>query len=147
MFWLDSKEIASRIKKKDEEIRKKHGTKVHAGPADTQIYEVRDGTSIAARMARERVIWRKAYKGSGSRVAGWDIMRTRLRSAQEKEAEAEHLYFTERARHHVRTLPLMQTDEKKMEDIDTTLEDHAMDSCRYGLTRKFTALKRRKVGY
>jgi len=140
-----SKEIAERVKEKDKKIQEFHGIKVHSGPADTQIYEVRDGTSIAARMARERVVWKKAYKGSGSRVAGWDIMRTRLKSALDKKMEAEHLYFTIKARHHIRTLPLMQTDEKKMEDIDSKLEDHAMDSCRYGLTRKLIAMTRKKV--
>tara|TARA_R110002020_G_scaffold299642_1_gene515303 strand:- start:527 stop:1915 length:1389 start_codon:yes stop_codon:yes gene_type:complete len=30
-----------------------------------------------------------------------------------------------------RTIPLMLRDEKNPEDVDTTLEDHAMDSCRY----------------
>ncbi len=31
----------------------------------------------------------------------------------------------------VRTIPLMLRDEKNPEDIDTELEDHAMDACRY----------------
>ena len=31
----------------------------------------------------------------------------------------------------VRTIPLMVRDEKNPEDVDTTLEDHAMDACRY----------------
>ena len=30
-----------------------------------------------------------------------------------------------------RTIPLMLRDEKNPEDVDTTLEDHAMDACRY----------------
>ena len=32
-----------------------------------------------------------------------------------------------------RTIPDMICDEKRPEDIDTTLEDHAVDACRYGL--------------
>ena len=31
----------------------------------------------------------------------------------------------------VRTIPLMLRDEKNPEDVDTTLEDHAMDALRY----------------
>ena len=34
----------------------------------------------------------------------------------------------------VRTIPEMICDEKRPEDLDTTLEDHAVDACRYGLT-------------
>ena len=33
-----------------------------------------------------------------------------------------------------RTIPEMICDEKRPEDLDTTLEDHAVDACRYGLT-------------
>ena len=33
-----------------------------------------------------------------------------------------------------RTIPEMVIDEKKPEDLDTTLEDHAVDACRYALT-------------
>ena len=33
-----------------------------------------------------------------------------------------------------RTIPEMICDEKRPEDLDTTLEDHAADACRYGLS-------------
>lgn len=141
----DSEEIAERVKAKDRSILDEHGIRVHAGPADTNIYEVRDGSSIASNMAKHGLHWRKAYKGSGSRVSGWTLIRTMLGAAKRKKAESPHLYFCEMAKHHIRTLPLMQTDPKKPEDINTELEDHAMDSCRYGLTRKMTSIKRRKV--
>jgi hypothetical protein len=36
-----------------------------------------------------------------------------------------------RCRNLERTIPLMLRDEKNPEDVDTTLEDHAMDACRY----------------
>ena len=33
-----------------------------------------------------------------------------------------------------RTIPEMIIDDKKPEDLDTTLEDHALDACRYALS-------------
>jgi hypothetical protein len=40
----------------------------------------------------------------------------------------------------------MQRDEKKPEDIDSDLEDHAMDSLRYGLSRKMMTISFGVVG-
>ena len=34
----------------------------------------------------------------------------------------------------VRTIPLMICDEKRPEDLDTTLEDHPLDALRYGIS-------------
>lgn len=140
-----SQEIADRIKEVDMAIEQEYGIRVSSGPADTSIYEVRDGSSIGSNMASHGVHWKRAYKGSGSRIAGWALIRTMLGAAKRGDLEKPHLYFMDRAQHHIRTLPLMQTDPKKPEDINTELEDHAMDSLRYGLTRKFITMKRRKV--
>ena len=140
-----SQDIAERVLEVDSSIKREFGIKVIAGPADTNIYEVRDGSSISSNMTTHGLHWRKAYKGSGSRVAGWSLMRTMLGAAKRKDPEKPHLYFMDRARHHIRTLPIMQHDEKKSEDINSDLEDHAMDGVRYGLTRKFISMRRRKV--
>lgn len=140
-----SQEIAERVLQKDAALLMEYGIKVHIGPADTQIWEVRDGTSIANNMRTHGLHWTKAYKGSGSRVSGWALMRTMLGAAKRQDLEAPRLYFFREARHHIRTLPIQQIDEKKPEDICSDLEDHCMDSTRYGLTRKFTRMKRRKV--
>ena len=68
-----------------------------------------------------------------------------LSASKKQDIEKPGLYFFNRAIHHIRTFPLLQYDEKKAEDVDTSQEDHAYDSTRYLLTRKFTKLKRRKV--
>ena len=140
-----SDKIAARVAEVDTSILLEYGIKVRPGPADISIFEVRDGKSINQTMNSHGLRWTKAYKGSGSRVAGWSLMRTMLGAAKRGDLENPHLYFLEFARNHIRTLPEMQMDPKKPEDIDTTLEDHAMDSLRYGLARKFTKMKRRKV--
>lgn len=41
------------------------------------------------------------------------------------------IYFFSTCTHAIRTLPAMQHDEKRPEDLDTDSEDHAVDSVRY----------------
>lgn len=139
--------ICDAIKKKDKQLNKEYGVKIISGPADTQIYEVRDGRSIASAMLKHGVYWRKAYKGSGSRIAGLDRIKTMLFNAKERNLESEHLYLKAKARHHIRVIPLMQHDEDNIEDIDSELEDHPIDSMRYNLTRKMSQMKRGKIGH
>lgn len=141
-----SPQIAERTLELDKHIKNRYGIKVRIGPADTSIWEVRDGKSIGGSMVQAKLHWTRAYKGSGSRVAGWALIRQMLGSAKRKELENPHLYFFREAKHHIRTLPIMQRDPLKPEDIDTTLEDHCLDSLRYGLAKKLTGLKRKKVG-
>ncbi len=142
-----SQEIAERTLQVDKNIENEFKVKVHPGPADINIFEVRDGVSMSQTMNRHGLYWRRAYKGSGSRIAGWGLMRTMLGSAKRLDLEHGGLYFFEQARHHIRTIPIQQTDPKKPEDLDSDLEDHACDSLRYGLARKLTVMKRRKVRY
>lgn len=141
-----SQEIAERTLAVDNTFLTEYGIRTQVGPADTSIWEVRDGSSIAANLSTHGCKWTKAYKGSGSRIAGWAIIRQMLSAAKRGDLETPHLYFMEQAVHHIRTLPLMQRDKKKPEDIDTDLEDHLMDSLRYLLSRKMTRINRRKVG-
>ena len=41
------------------------------------------------------------------------------------------IYFFNTCKAIIRTMPLMMFDEHKVEDLDTDLEDHAVDECRY----------------
>lgn len=141
-----SSEIAERVLTKDDLLFTEFGSKTIPGPADTSIYDVRDGTSIGSNLSTHGCRWTRAYKGPGSRIAGWSLIRQMLGAAKRQDKEKPHLYFFDRAEHHVRTLPIMQRDKKNPEDIDTDLEDHLMDSLRYLLTKKMTLIKRKKVG-
>ena len=142
-----SQEIASRVLEMDAFIRKRWKVKVSPGPADTAIWEVRDGTSIAANMSSYGCHWTRAYKGPGSRITGWAMIRQMLGAAKRQEIESEHLYVFPSARNLIRLFPLIQRDPKKPEDINTEQEDHLHDALRYLLTRKLARLKRRRVGY
>lgn len=141
-----SQEIAERTLQKDWGLSIEYGLKIHNGPADTSIYDVKDGSSIGSNMSTHGCRWTRAYKGAGSRIAGWAIIRQMLNAAKKGNREKPHLYFFSAAQHHIRTLPIMQRDVKNPEDIDTDLEDHLMDSLRYALSRRMLKMIIGKVG-
>jgi hypothetical protein len=141
-----SQEIAERVLALDAALLTEYKVRCVPGPADTAIWEVRDGSSIASNLATHGCHWTKAYKGSGSRIAGWALIRQMLSAAKKGDLEAPHLYFFDQAQHHIRTIPEMQRDKTKPEDIDSKLDDHLCDSLRYLLARKMVRLQRRKVG-
>ncbi|MDP8268249.1 MAG: hypothetical protein P9L97_05920 [Candidatus Tenebribacter davisii] len=112
-----SSEIAERVLAVDNALLTEYGIRCVPGPADTSIYDVRDGTSIGANLGSCGCHWTRAYKGAGSRVAGWSIIRQMLGAAKRGDIETPHLYFFSQAEHHIRTLPVQQRDPKKPEDI------------------------------
>ena len=85
------------------------------------------GPSIAERMYRHsETLWRP---GDNKRQPGWDQVRARLVGEDGKPM----LYVFSTCVHLIRTLPALQHDEAKPEDLDTDGEDHAADALRYGL--------------
>lgn len=123
-----SQEIAQRVISVDNALLTEYGIKCTPGPADTQIWEVRDGTSIAKNLRTHGCRWTRAYKGSGSRVAGWALIRQMLGAAKRGDLETPHLYFFPQAKHHIRTLVLMQRDKRKPEDIDCFVAGTLVDT-------------------
>lgn len=67
------------------------------------------------------------HRGDNSRIAGWDMVRARLRG----EHGRPMLYFFTTCVDSIRTLPGLQHDTVKPEDLDTDGEDHAADELRY----------------
>ena len=61
-------------------------------------------------------------------LAGWDQVRSRLLGIDGKPALYEHANCTNL----IRTLPALQHDSLKVEDVDSDVEDHAVDALRYG---------------
>ncbi len=91
--------------------------------ADPACWKREGGPSIAERMIDRGVIWGKA---DNSRVAGWDQVRGRLIGDDEPM-----LYVFDTCHDLIRTLPALQHDDKRAEDVDTEGEDHAGDELRY----------------
>jgi hypothetical protein len=129
-----NKEIARRIVQieADNPLFKKH--RVHAGPADSAIYTVENGHSIADDMKTIGIRWRRADKSAGSRVAGWQVIIQMLKNSVAKEDEG--LYFFDSCMHSQRLIPVTPRDDKNMDDIDTDFEDHLQDALRYRLRKK-----------
>jgi hypothetical protein len=92
--------------------------------ADPSCWKVDGGPSIAERMLAKKVLWRRA---DNQRLNGWDQMRQRFIG----EDGVPMIYCFETCTHSIRTIPLLQHDEIKPEDIDSDMEDHAADEWRY----------------
>ena len=101
-----------------EEDLKKHGIIIEPGPADNQIWAVENDKSVADDMEAEGVDWETSNK---DRVQGWQQMRY-LFSPDDEEAPL--IYVQRSCLHWIRTVPLMQRDEKNWDDIETNSEDH-----------------------
>ena len=110
------------------------------GILDPAAFAVVSGPSIGETMARLGVFFRRADNSRVStpkRMGGWDQLRWRLRGDPE---EGPMIFFFDHCRDIIRTLPMMQHDQHKLEDLDTEAEDHAVDDTRYAcMSRPFGA--------
>lgn len=90
------------------------------------------GPSIAERIMRAGAgAWRPADNkriGQLGHIAGWDLCRHRL----DGEAPDRPMFVAfETCNDFIRTVPLLQHDVNRVEDVDTDGEDHAADDWRY----------------
>jgi hypothetical protein len=125
------------------------GCRVRSGPADTSIFDVENGNSVAQDMARrvrledgrtyKGVQWTRADKSAGSRRNGWEQMRTAMANARNPVAsdgrslprEEPGLFVFNTCRQFIRTVPNIPRSEKDLDDVDTEAEDHIADEARY----------------
>ncbi len=103
--------------------------RVRPGPADTSIFDVQNGNSIADDMARAGVRWERADKSPGSRRQGWLRLRGLLQGAVTREGPG--LFVADTCRHFVRTVPVLPRSDADGDDVDTAAEDHVGDETRY----------------
>lgn len=113
--------------------------KTMSGVADPSIFAEDGGPSIADRMASRSVFWRPADNTRVGRIGasgGWDQVRSRLIG----DGERPMLYVFSTCLDFIRTLPALQHDEGRVEDVQTESEDHIADETRYAcLSRPYTA--------
>jgi hypothetical protein len=106
-------------------IKEREGAQeVNYGTADPSMWKVDGGPSIAERMADKGVYWMPA---DNTRIGGWEQVRDRILG----EDDEPMLFVFETCVDWWRTMPLMQHDKTKVEDIDTDMEDHVADEVRY----------------
>ena len=98
------------------------------GIADPSIWDGShdtDGISCADE-AEKHGLWFE--KGNNERIAGWMQVRERMMF---DESGKSMFYVFDNCKAFIRCVPLMMHDEHKVEDLDTSLEDHCLDECRY----------------
>jgi phage terminase large subunit len=87
----------------------------------------------------------RLMRGDNARVAGWDIVRERLKPRiMPNESMGAGLQIFNTCTELIRTLPELVYDDHKVEDCDTTQEDHGPDSIRYLCASNPTRSKTRK---
>ena len=123
-------EVARGVKQREQAM----GLNVMPGPADSAIYAAENGMCIADDMAGQGIKWTPADKSPGARCTGWEALRKRLKAAMTKPGEPMEypgLFVFDTCRHFIRTVPTLQRDDKKPDDVDTNAEDHVADEVRY----------------
>ena len=116
------------------------GEDIAYGVLDQACFAQDGGPSIAERMALQKCYFRAADNKRVSQrgaMGGWDLMRARLRGDGD---DNPMLYVFETCRDFIRTVPVLQHDHQKAEDLDTDAEDHVADEARYACaSRPWTA--------
>jgi len=142
---LTAEEVAAGILDRDA------GDKFSYSVADPAMFSEDGGPSIAERMLSAGVTFRPADNarvGREGHVGGWDQMRSRLRGID----GVPMVFCFSTCTASIRTIPTLQHDHAKAEDLDTEAEDHAADEWRYGLMSRpwqppqTTAVERPKAG-
>jgi hypothetical protein len=113
---------------------------VGLGVADPSIFQENGGPSLAERMARAGVRFRAADNtrvGKAGALSGWDQMRARIAG----QGGAPMLYVFDSCRDFIRTVPVLQHDPGRPEDLDTHAEDHIADETRYACLSRPMAAK------
>lgn len=104
-----------------------------ASVLDPAAFSSDGGPSIAERIYRgsgNKITFRRADNKRIAKMGalgGWDQLRARLKG----EDGRPMIYFMDNCTHAIRTLPALQHDDLRPEDIDTEGEDHAADEIRY----------------
>lgn len=121
---LTAGEVAAGIKKREAE-------KIEYGVLDPAAFAQDGGPSIAERMMQAGVNFRRADNKRVTErgaMGGWDQMRARLVG----DADGRPMiYCFSTCVDSIRTIPALQHDPDKPEDLDTDGEDHAADEWRY----------------
>lgn len=119
-------DIAAGIVEREREWNYGH---VYPGPADASVYDVVNGVCIGQELADGGAPFVPSQKGRGSRINGWELLRTRLHACS--DGEDPGLYVVNHCEQFKRTFPYLPRDEVKMDDVDTDAEDHTGDEARY----------------
>ena len=109
------------------------GEKISYGVLDPAAFSSDGGPSIAERLytgSNGKLAFRRAdnarVAGKGA-MGGWDQMRSRMLG----QDGLPMIYCFSNCTDSIRTIPMLQHDENRIEDVDSDMEDHAADEWRY----------------
>lgn len=119
-------QVFAEIHKIETEHRWLKGKRIR-GIADPAIWDAEFGESIAEVAAKHQVFFEK---GDHQRIPGW--MQVHYRFAFDENG-FPMMYIFKNCKAFIRTIPLLQFDDHKVEDLDTEGEDHVADEVRYFL--------------
>jgi hypothetical protein len=134
---MPAEEVGIQIK-----LKEKDDPKITYGVLDPAAFASDGGPSIAERLARGGVRFRPADNkrvATRGAMGGWDQLRSRLIGSRTDDGgQRPSIYFFSTCTESIRTLPALQHDTDKPEDVDTDSEDHAPDEIRYAcMSRPF----------
>lgn len=118
-----------------------HG-RVKPGPADSSIWTVQNGNCVATDMEKRVKIAGKEFSGvfftkadKTDRKARWQQVRQYLFNALPNKdgtpREKPGLFVFAHCDQFIRTVPVIQRDDKDPDDVDTNAEDHILDETGY----------------
>ena len=99
------------------------------GVADPAIWDAEQGISIAETAMKYGIFFEP---GDHHRIPGWLQCQYRLQFDEDGRAM---FYVFNTCKEFIRTIPTLQYDEHRAEDLDSSGEDHAADEWRYFLMR------------
>lgn len=117
-------EVFKKIHEIETEHRWLKGKKIR-GVADSAIWDAQTGESIYDTACKHQVFFDKSDK---NRLAGWMQCHYRLMF---DDNGYPMMYVFKNCKAFIRTIPLLEYDEHKPEDTNTSMEDHVADEWRY----------------
>ena len=121
---LNADEVAAGI------LQREAGERIDSGVGDPSIFNENGGPSIGERMRQAGVWLRRADNtrvGEAGAMSGWDQVRARIAG----DGVTPMLFVFAPCHDFIRTVPVLQHDPNRAEDLDTTAEDHVADETRY----------------
>jgi hypothetical protein len=131
---LTAEEVAEGIKQKEA-----GDPPMDMSVMDPAAFARTSGPSVAETMSLKGVHFHRADNtrvAQRGAVSGWDGVRGRLKGDAASDDSRPMLYFFSTCAHSIRTLPALQHDPDKPEDVDTDGEDHAPDTIRYACSSR-----------
>ena len=122
---LTAEEVAKGI------LAREIGDDIAYSVLDPACFAQDGGPSIAERMADKGCYFDPADNKRVSQrgaLAGWDLLRARLKGDGDNRPM---LYVFDTCKDFIRTVPVLQHDARRAEDLDTDAEDHVADETRY----------------